>query len=400
MIRINLARNLTKKNTPQKSFAFVVCSILFFTIALLAILYAYQGLMKSIPSQKSMMPYHYIVHRTHSQDTVVADTGKKVSPLSTTQTTVPRDTLSVKKQAAPIVQQSTAAQIKSPVIQNKVPAQMPKPAVSAKSTPQPPVSISKIPAVQPIKPTLPAPVQKPQPDRPKVSEKNMSDVKAPASVKKVKSDTLSQQQSKGSLPKEILNELAFADNFFDMVNRVVPAGITLSKLYMDSCSTVRIEGSGMCKDPIREMFAAIKNEQVIIQKPPQTYIKADKKTNQYLFSVSCVARPGFSAEASPDFTIHPSIAHRTSVLRLFKKLAIKNHVVMHGALRLVTTENKNGIVHTAYTCSAKASYIDFSNFVQNIRDEKLPCAITGCVFDARYPSAIRITATLAVVSLR
>lgn len=400
MIRINLARNLTQKNAPQKSFAFVLCCILFFTIALLAILYAYQGLMNTIPSAKNMMPYHYVVHRIQNRDTAGADTGKKVPPQTAAQPAVLRDTVSVKKQAVPIVQPTAAAQAKLPVVQNKVPAEVSKPAVLGKSSTQPSASITKAPAVQPNKPTSPSSVQKPQPDKSKVSENNVSDVRTPTGAKKVKSDTLSHKQAQAGLPKEILNELAFADNVCDMVNRVIPKGITLSALYIDSCSAVRIEGSGMSKEPVREMFAAIKNEQVIIQKPPQTYIKADTKTNQYRFAVSCIARPGFCTDEPPDFVIDPSIAHRASVLILFKKMAVKSHVGMHGGLRLKTTENKNGFVRTAYTFSAQASYIDFVNFVQCIRDAKLPCAITGCVFDARHPSAIHITATLAVVSLR
>jgi len=61
---------------------------------------------------------------------------------------------------------------------------------------------------------------------------------------------------------------------------------------------------------------------------------------------------------------------------------------------------QTGFIRTAYTFSAKTSYMDFGNFVQSIRDAKLPCAITGCVFDARYPSAVSITSQMVVITTR
>jgi len=237
-----------------------------------------------------------------------------------------------------------------------------------------------------------------QPEKPVLTGKNASLQQSPAGVQKVRPDTSAQQQAAVRLPKYVLTELAFAGNVFGMLNRAIPAGVLLTALSMDSCSTVCITGTGMCKDSIRDMFTAIRHEQVNILRPPQTFIKAGKTSNTYLFTVVCTVRPSFCADVSPDFIVNPAVSNRAAVLALVKKLARKNHIGMSKAPRVVTTQNKDGFIRTVYSFSAKTSYSDFGNFVQSIRDAKLPCAITGCTFVARNPSAERITSQMVITT--
>lgn len=213
----------------------------------------------------------------------------------------------------------------------------------------------------------------------------------------IRRDTSSPQPQ---IPGDLPCELVFAGRVCSMLNRIIPAGISLYAVSMDSCTSIHIEGGSMCKDPLREMFGALKHEKVTILRPPHSFIKSDKSENSYTFSVECSIRQGFCADTSGIDAVHACSMERRIVLAHVNQLARKNHLAQRKRLRLVSTEPVNGYIRSVYHWVTQSSYSDFYNFVQSLCADKLPCVFSQCILDARSPSAVVITSQIVVTTIR